>query len=337
MTSRKKYLDVAKFIGMFCIYLGHFGESAGNAYLFVFSFHVALFFFISGCTDSLSSDTPWYKHILKNIKSLLIPFYIFAILSLALRCISINSPSEILPSLVIILKGCVRGEFFASSLWFLTCLFVIKILFYFLRKLLRFKPLLLITATAFFIIATKLISPTIGIPSLIYNIDSACYYIIFYALGYCSFQLIDKLFAWNRLYKKILSICIGLACLAFAVFLFFSEDPLSYINGTSVIDLICSVIFPLIIIFLVLLISKLLEGVKLFSEIGENSLFLCGSEYSAKLLLLTLLQLFGLNLSFPHPLATYAYTFIVLIICSKIFVPAEKWIFKKIGLLKRIP
>lgn len=43
MSKRMEYLDIAKFIGIFCIYLGHFGNQAGNAYNFVFSFHVPLF------------------------------------------------------------------------------------------------------------------------------------------------------------------------------------------------------------------------------------------------------------------------------------------------------
>jgi len=35
--ERLDYIDVAKALGMFAIYLGHFGEKAGYAYLWVFS------------------------------------------------------------------------------------------------------------------------------------------------------------------------------------------------------------------------------------------------------------------------------------------------------------
>jgi len=56
--ERINYLDVAKFIGIFCIYLGHFGTYAGAAYPFVFTFHVPLFFFLSGCSETMSREVP---------------------------------------------------------------------------------------------------------------------------------------------------------------------------------------------------------------------------------------------------------------------------------------
>lgn len=35
MKERVKFIDVAKFLGIYAIYLGHFGNTAGNAYEFV--------------------------------------------------------------------------------------------------------------------------------------------------------------------------------------------------------------------------------------------------------------------------------------------------------------
>ena len=66
VNNRIKYLDVAKFVGIFCIYLGHFGHQAGNAYGFVFTFHVPLFFFLAGCTENLGADASFVKYIIKN-------------------------------------------------------------------------------------------------------------------------------------------------------------------------------------------------------------------------------------------------------------------------------
>ncbi len=39
-----KYIDVAKFFGIFAIYLGHLGNAVGPFCSFVFRFHVPLFF-----------------------------------------------------------------------------------------------------------------------------------------------------------------------------------------------------------------------------------------------------------------------------------------------------
>ena len=49
IAGRVVWLDVARAIGIYAIYLGHFGEAAGPAYRFVFQFHVPLFFFLGGC------------------------------------------------------------------------------------------------------------------------------------------------------------------------------------------------------------------------------------------------------------------------------------------------
>ena len=44
--ERIKWMDVAKFFGIWAIYIGHYGTAVGNAYTFVFAFHVPLFFFL---------------------------------------------------------------------------------------------------------------------------------------------------------------------------------------------------------------------------------------------------------------------------------------------------
>ena len=42
--NRYNWIDTLRFLGIFAIYLGHFGNRAGKLYLFVFSYHVPLFF-----------------------------------------------------------------------------------------------------------------------------------------------------------------------------------------------------------------------------------------------------------------------------------------------------
>lgn len=334
MKERILYLDIAKFIGIFCIYLGHFGSAAGNGYAFVFYFHVALFFFISGCSESLSSDVPWHKYILKNIKCILLPFYFFAFISLFTYCVYADSHSEIMPNIQLILKGCIRNQYFAGGLWFLTCLFIIKISFHFLRKLLKYKALILITCICLFIFAQTVINPTPLIsPHMIYNIDSACYYIIFYALGYCCFDYINKLFICDRPYKKIITACAGTICLLYSALLFWGKNLLNYLNVIPNMNLVSSLLCPIMIIFFIFIVSKLLENVPLFLELGKNTLFLCGSEYIIKLVIPILLQTIGLNITLSNPIGTYFYTFILLVICNKTLVPIEKLFFRKINLL----
>ena len=333
MRDRIKYLDVAKFIGIFCIYLGHMGELAGNAYNFVFTFHVPLFFFLSGCTETIGSDLPWYKYILKIVKSILIPFYFFAFTSLFIYCIILNTYEPIISHLPIILRGCIRNHYFASGLWFLTCLFVVKIVFHFLRKLLKYKIPIFIVSLILFWAAEHIINPhPLVTPHVAYNIDSACYYFVYYALGYCLFKPIHQLFAWDSPTKKIVCAGIGILCAIFAGSLFFGKCWLLP-NNNTVIIFINTLLLPTITIFFILLVSKLLENVSLFIEIGKNSLFLCGSEFMITNLFPSCLAILGLSHSLPNPIATYFYVFILLFICNKTLVPIEKAVLRKFHFL----
>lgn len=335
MQNRIKYLDIAKFIGIFCIFLGHFGSSAGYAYEFVFNFHVPLFFFLSGCTESLSSDITWHKYILKNIKNILIPFYLFAIISVVIQCIFTNTYTGIPQDLIHILKGCIRNHFFAGGLWFLTCLFVIKIVFYFLRKLLKLKVLLLIVGFVFYLIAQLVITPKpIVNPHMPYNIDSACYYIVFYALGYCCFGIIDSFLAFDNVLKKVLGGTIGAIAFAFSAALFFGKNLFYFFGVNTILYLISCLLSPIIVITLILIVSRFLESVDVFVKIGENTLFMCGSEHIIKLIVPSCLQIVGLSINYPNPISAYIYTFALLFLCYKCLVPIEKAMFKKLRILK---
>jgi len=42
-TYRYEWVDVLKALGIFSIYLGHFGKATGKLYPFVFEYHVPLF------------------------------------------------------------------------------------------------------------------------------------------------------------------------------------------------------------------------------------------------------------------------------------------------------
>lgn len=82
MAYRVAWLDVARAIGIYAIYLGHFGEEAGPAYRFVFQFHVPLFFFLSGCAETYNKEEAVFGNLKRNVKTILLPAYFFAVLSL---------------------------------------------------------------------------------------------------------------------------------------------------------------------------------------------------------------------------------------------------------------
>lgn len=157
--KRNAWLDIARAIGIFAIYLGHSNESAGLSFQFVYQFHLPLFFFLSGCTENFNQELRAGKKMIKNVYSLLIPAFFFAFLSLIIYVIEYNSTLEdIKPMLSTIVKGLIRNTYFASTLWFLTCLFSVKCLGIIIQKV-KYKWLMLLITFGMYYIAEFYISP----------------------------------------------------------------------------------------------------------------------------------------------------------------------------------
>ena len=140
---RNESIDIAKCIGIFFIVLGHTLRSGYLEY-YIFSFHVPLFFMASGlCWKNPTGFVPFLK---KRIKSLLIPYYVFSIISVIVYMGFGKIASERLTAdgtNLSFIKS-IGGMLYANSktgnmewntpLWFLPCLFACNILVYLLEK-----------------------------------------------------------------------------------------------------------------------------------------------------------------------------------------------------------
>jgi len=260
----------------------------------------------------------------------------FALTSLVLCAINEQlALSQVMHWLKMMAKGCVCNQFMAGSLWFLTCLFVVKIAFFFMRRLLRHKALIVAACFVLFVIAEKVMNPRpISIPSIPYNIDSACYYIIYFALGYWLFDYIKLLLQLDTAAKKITVAVAGAGCFVYSALLFFGVDLLLYVRVNKVMALLYPILCPMITIVLVLIVSRLLEDVSWFVELGQNTLYLCGSEYIIRMIVRSFLLLIGLNFTVPTPMTAYVGTMLLLYLCNRFLVPVEKAILKKCRLIQ---
>ena len=59
MTKRLTYIDIARGIAIICIVLGHLGNNTINRV--VFTFHVPIFFFITGYIYAIMSPDSWNR------------------------------------------------------------------------------------------------------------------------------------------------------------------------------------------------------------------------------------------------------------------------------------
>ena len=79
--KRINYTDIAKGIGIILVIFGHTLRGVPGLVNFIYSFHVPLFFVISGFFYSPSKNDNTKLFILKKVKTLLIPFFSFYLLS----------------------------------------------------------------------------------------------------------------------------------------------------------------------------------------------------------------------------------------------------------------
>ena len=137
-SKRIEWMDAFRGIGMCCVILGHMQIP----YVFaqaIFSFHMPLFFFVSGYLYSGGWGGKW---ILKKVDSLLLPYLIYGTIGLAVRQLS---------------EGDVNWNFIRALLcgngvgvvWFFTCLFMVELIG---AAVVRIKQTTLIIAVAFMMV-----------------------------------------------------------------------------------------------------------------------------------------------------------------------------------------
>lgn len=183
----------------------------------------------------------------------------FGILSILVFVIMNNATLDVaVAELKVLVKGAIRNQFFALGLWFLTCLFVIEVAFALIKKI-KSKPLILGVCFICYFIAQNVMNPRpIQEPHWIYNIDSAFYYIIVYAIGYVSFDYIDKILNSKTKVCQIIVLVSGGACVVYMALLFFGKDFLSFLESIELVGtLLYQCLCPLITIWAVFLFSYL--------------------------------------------------------------------------------
>ena len=129
--GRIVWLDAARGIGILLIVAGHILPMTLPISHFIYSFHVPLFFFLSGMvlqTRSVCSQ-PFTRFVGKKAGSLLYPYAVFSVLSLACERVfdSLDRFGGSVPGTVLLL-----GD---GPLWFLPALFIAEVLFYVIHSI----------------------------------------------------------------------------------------------------------------------------------------------------------------------------------------------------------
>lgn len=275
--GREKYLDVAKAIALFFVILGHLVTFRGTAYTWIFSFHMMLFFFISGCQFNADKYKNYSlsEFLDKKVKSLLIPFLIAVLVGWILCLIVPDWHAGLKDPTDSLLYFAQPGNFLVGQIWFLLGLFWAEIFFFYLYKKIFCKVSIrtvifitvLISIVGFYISRFKVPVFT----RMPWKLDSSITALVFYTIGYYlkKSEVFSKLFR-NKFISAALMVISGI--LGFYI--------CKYKNGyVNICDCqygnyfafytaaFCGIIF-------ILLLSKFLSGVKILQYYGRNTLWM---------------------------------------------------------------
>lgn len=216
MRERLIYIDIAKFIGIILVILGHMGFPS-YIYNYIFSFHMPLFVILSGFV--FKQENVW-----KQVRSLCVSFFslilILSIVDIALKIFVVHDSVDYFSYIKAILGGA-AAPFYrfdpAPAVWFLTALVVVEVASYLLSFLGKHKmiPVIILMIGGVFLSQHK---GNLFIP---WNIDVALFLIPFFELARelkKTAEKINKIPSWRLIIIGV----VGLLLLL----------PLSQLNGT---------------------------------------------------------------------------------------------------------
>ncbi len=190
MTSIKRfdYIDIAKGLGILMVVWAHI-LLTGWTHKMIYAFHMPLFFVLSGMLFKREKYKSFGTFFMRRAKRLIVPYVIYSVVTWAIWAVfryvrHDEVDSYIMPLLqTFIAQG--SGAFFThnSALWFVPCLFLVEILYYFISKLGREWSIILcfVLATASFLLGHVFGDNYWFIPP--FNADAALIALPFYCMG----------------------------------------------------------------------------------------------------------------------------------------------------------
>lgn len=305
-ASRVLFIDIARIYGVAFVYYGHIIESymkAGSAvaatqYKFVYSFHMPLFFILSGyIAKEQLANTEFSLYLKRQVASRLVPYLFLSILLILPTFWTTGFTAGLeLPTI----EGYVKGisatvlagfPYFNIPTWFLICLFVVEMMHYVSSRFLTSNSRIILIACGYYLIGSILawnagfLRPT--------NILSQHgkifpYFMILEAFTGYSLYLVGVYLRRNDFLarKTPISTCflVALACLVLLYFTYDLNKGMFIIPFYDAVVLVASshgnpILFPLTAVMgsvLIMVLAKLTAESKVLLFLGGNTLVIFG-------------------------------------------------------------
>jgi acyltransferase len=187
-SQRIHWIDIAKGIGIIFIIYAHALGPKDYRHLF-YSFHIPLFFFLSGIVYNPQKYRNILTFIKKSAKGLLLPYLIYAFIFFIIWLIKLKTNNLFSPEIIrqffsIFYANSNNGlMIFNNILWFLPVLFVTRILFVLIYKFFTKNKILTSILISFSLLGylISIFGVNIKLPL---GIETAISAVVFYGLGF---------------------------------------------------------------------------------------------------------------------------------------------------------
>ncbi len=282
-SKRIEWIDILKGIAIISVIIGHrtwisYGIVPAVLKIWIYSFHIPLFFFLSGYTFSVKENTKFGKFVLKKVKTILIPMVFFSMVSILVNygyySILLNNKSRNPKIIIEGLLGIIiqkRSGTYGGVLWFLPCLFVAEIIMFAIVRLSRnnLKIIAALIIISFCLGITWIKITHILLP---WDIEIAFIAVLFLGLGCLAKQWWRKLSLNRWLCLIFFAINIFIALVNYYISNKTAVDMANDIFGNPVLFVISAT--AAITGFVVLFKDK--KGCRWINYIGKNSLVYYG-------------------------------------------------------------
>ena len=191
MKNRVDWIDAAKGIGMILVVYGHISYRPDWLNVWLCSFHMPLFFFLSGITYNAEKYSDFKVFIRNKIQTLVIPYLIFSVITLLwdtgwrlIYFFKDGTPIGLkqLAKSVLAIGVQIRGTSLGIGVWFIPCIFVAFIILHFILKLSRGNKIIAMSAATACLAAGYLYCTYVNI-KLPWSIDAAFVAVFFMTAG----------------------------------------------------------------------------------------------------------------------------------------------------------
>lgn len=284
-SKRIEWIDMLRGLAIICVVLGH-RQYGDNGFLSeylepeIYSFHIPLFFFVSGLVFSVSKYSSFKEFLIRKLKTILFPMVTFSLIYILFSFVYYGNivgnnkfGTDFLVNRLIGIVLQLRDGKYESCLWFLASLFIIQCMLYWIIKILKDKTIPILVAIIC-CSATGCIYMYFKLPRLPWEIDCSFVAILFVGLGYILKKEKGTLGKINKLWLLPILIVVNVVTM--------------YINykymGNNKVDLCYSKIgIPMLYLLesisgvwgLFIIFSKL-KNIRPLSYIGKNSLVYYG-------------------------------------------------------------